>query len=70
METNIYKTAFYNIVHKSEEILFDYMSLRPKEMESADWTKEDIRHFLLDLLEYVELQDYSVEETIDGQENQ
>jgi hypothetical protein len=69
MNTNLYQQAFYNIVDKCEEVTMQYMSKRPQVDEMCDWSKEDLRYFLLEIIDCVEMVDYALHETLNGQDH-
>ena len=60
--------AYDDIIDKCSSVLKEYMSHRPRDNEMADWSKEDIRDMLLDLIDFIEYTDYKVGETITGAE--
>lgn len=62
--------AYDDIIEKTSSILKQYMSHRPKEFEMADWSKEDIRDMLLELVDHIEYTDYKVGEIIIGAEEE
>lgn len=66
MNTNLHKDAYYRIVDKTEEVMLQYFSRRPKVGEMADWGKEDLREFLLDIIDTVERTDYELTEMLDA----
>ena len=68
---DIKAVAFENVVFETNRICSEYFAKRPLMVdESADWSKEEIREFLLRLIDVVEKADYEVGAIIDGREGE
>lgn len=69
--TEIKAAAYDSIVEYTEQLIDRYMAKRLHDHgfnEMLDWTRDEIRDFFLDLVEEIETIEYTVSETISGQE--